>query len=254
MATAHLLADRFQPKIGLDTSTVSEMYHVTGITNWTAGNTELEVFGYVNVSIGQAHPDIKDAICVDKGLYRKISNTDALVYVYYTSRTSDVRRYRSSSTRGFSGSATLPIWTLTTGGRYQYSSLSIPRETPVLMETRIVRNGSLNDSARATMQQLVGSVFIPPNSGGIPYRLQSPSIVDFAPGQSRLVYSFKSSSRLLGLPVGTIIGQDIAVPALDYLQEWHAPLGGNGTPLAIRAIPWQVLYNFSPNSSLPFLL
>jgi hypothetical protein len=239
MATAHLLADRFQPKIGLDTSTVSEMYHVTGITNWTAGNTELEVFGYVNVSIGQAHPDIKDAICVDKGLYRKISNTDALVYVYYTSRSGQVRRYRSSST---------------TGGRYQYSSLSIPRETPVLMETRIVRNGSLNDSARATMQQLVGSVFIPPNSGGIPYRLQSPSIVDFAPGQSRLVYSFKSSSRLLGLPVGTIIGQDIAVPALDYLQEWHAPLGGNGTPLAIRAIPWQVLYNFSPNSSLPFLL
>ena len=257
MATSHLLKDKFRVVDGLDTSIVEELYHVTGIVNWTNESTVTEVLNYVPRVKGQAHPEVTDAICLYKSLYQKINPTDALVYVYFSSRTTSTRRFRSSSTRGFTGSVQAPYWTRSTSSagtdRWVFHYQSLQREHSLKVETRYVRNGSLTDTAIGIMHNLVGSVFrFPDNINGIPYLLKSPSISDWAPGQSRLIYTFETACRMPVVPANTILGQDAPLPALGFLEEWYAALGGNGTPLPIGVLPVTRYYQ-ATHSQLPFL-
>lgn len=258
MATAHLLQDGFRIRSGLDVTTVELMYHVTDITGWNSENTETAVLAYVPFVRGQPHPEYGNAICLDKVLHKKINPTDALVYVFFSSRTTSTRRFRSSSTRGFSGTVQVPYWTRTTSSagtdRWFMQFKTEQREHALKVETRYVRNGSLTDTAIGTMHNLVGTVFrFPDNVNGIPYLLKSPSITDWAPGQSRLIYTFETTCRLPEMLVSTISGQDLRLPPLGYLDEWYAPLGGNGVPLPIAVRTWQSRYSLSFQFQLPFL-
>lgn len=250
---AHLLRKRFRPHRGLHRSSVTELWHVDSIEGWNADSTSSFVFQQIPRVIGQSHPDIGEAICTDFALDEQISLTDALVLVFFSTNHSEVRRFRTSSTRGFTGSVRVPYWT-NTNGRWTLSYAYDQREHVRRVETRYVRNGSLTDAMIATITSLVGSVFRFPEPNGIPFLLKSPSIMDYAPGQSRLIYTFETSCRCVAMPAGTLPGQNQALPALDYLQEWFAAEGGTAAPLSIVARPWQSRYFAALQSQLPFLL
>lgn len=266
---AHLQLADFSPNRGLYRSSVAELWHVTGITGWNADNTSSAVFDAIPRTEGQAHPDITEAICTNFSLRKKINTsvfdsnagsfvTEAFVVVFFGSTSGEVIRQRSSSTRGFTSSVQCPNWTRTSVGGtsiWTPTETSIPREQILRVETRYLRNGSLNDAAREQMFSRVGTVFrFPDNVNGIPHVLKSPSIVDYAPGLSRLVYLFETSCRLQPIAAGTMIGQDLALPALDYLQEYYAPRGSIGNdPIAIQPFRWQDRLPLSIHANLPFL-
>lgn len=257
MPTAYLLNARFRPSSGLHRSTVDEVWHVTGITGWNADTTQTAVFSAVPRVQGQVHPDLTECICLNITLAEIIGPTEALVSVFFSTNHSEVRRFRTSSMQGFTGNVRVPYWTQTTtaaGASWRLSYAYDQREHVRRVETRYARNGSLTDAAIATMLSRVGGVFRFPDAvNGTPYLLKSPSIVDYAPGQSRLIYTFETSCPLLAMPAGSIGGQNQALPALNFLEEWFAPEGGSATPLPIVVRPWQTRYRLFTHADLPLL-
>lgn len=255
--TAHLLAQNYRPNLGLNETSVDEIWHVEGITNWTEASTVAEVLDRIpGRAIGAIHPDpgLSSAIVVNKSIYRKINPTDALVLVQFRTNHSTVRRVRSSRTIGRTSSVRVPNWA-NSNNEWVKTEQYEPREIILRVETRILRNGSLNDAAREEMFALVGTVFrFPDTVNGVPYLLKSPSISDFAPGQSRLVYTFETSCRIQPMAANTLQGQSLALPGLDYLQEWFSPDGHvGGVPLPIQVRRWQDRYPLSFQFQLPFL-
>lgn len=255
--SAHLLRRNFRPRKGLHRSTVTELWHVDSIDNWTPANTQTAVYAQIPYTLGIAHPDIGEAILTDYDLVEKVSNTDAIVVVYFNTNHGEVVRFRSSSTRGYTGSLAVPNWSLSGSGANQTWVLSQsiePREYSRRVETRYVRNGSLSDPVREDILSRVGTIFnFPDTVNGIPHLLKAPSIVDYAPGQSRLIYTFETKVPVLAMPVGTLIGQNVALPALGYLQEYFAPEGqtaGVPHPIQARSLRYPRTFHFS----LPFLL
>lgn len=253
---AHLLASDYQAADGVDQSYVDELYHVTGITSWSADNPQ-SVMDAVPRALYDFHPDITDAMVVSKRIVKHISPTDALVMVQFRNRHSSVYRSRGRSFSGYTSRVTIPNWapTTTAGGRiiWKRQDFSMPREHIRLTETRYLRNGDFTDPVRATIFNLVGTVVRFPDAvNGIPFLLKSPSITDYAPGMTRLIYTFDTSCRILER-ITNPDGHGRPLPALNYLEEWFAPDAGTGTPQPITVLRWQDHYPLTFHITLPFL-
>lgn len=256
--SAHLLARNFRPNYGLNYSSLDELWHVDSISGWTYDNTVSVVFAQVPRSLGNAIPELGSAVVVNISLHQYINPTDAIVLVQARTNHGTVYRFRSSAIQGYTGTMRVPYWARTTsasGVIWSPKEAIEPREYSRRVVTVYIRNGDLTDSFIQTINQQVGTVVrFPDNVNGIPYLMKSPSIVDYAPGQTRVIYSFETSCRVLAMPAGTILGQDVALPALDYLQEWYAPFGQtSGNPLPIQVRRWQDRYPLTLQSSVPFL-
>ncbi len=256
MPTAHLLASDYQAADGTDYSYVDELYHVTDITGWNSENPHT-VLDAVPRAMEEFHANILGAMVVSKKIVKHISPTDALVMVQFRNRHSAVYRSRSRSFTGYTSRVSIPNWapTTTTGGRiiWKRQDFSMPREHIRLTETRYLRNGSFNDDIRATIFNLVGTVVMfPDDINGIPFLLKSPSITDYAPGMTRLIYTFDTSCRILERIVNPD-GHGRPLPRLNYLEEWFAPDAGTGTPQDISVLRWQDHYQRTFHITLPFL-
>lgn len=275
---AKLLKADYQREYGLHREAGIELWHVTGITSWTDNNTVDRVYKQIPRALGQVCPGLTNAILLNYRLQEKINtgqtdSTDgpiceAIVSLHYDSTNNESFRIRSRGLGGYRDRVVAPYWSYN-GASWQLTEKMLPRQCLRRVETRYVRNGSVTESNIRAINAKIGWVFhfprvLSPDPAGqgpdpnaIPYVLMPPSIVDLSNGLTRVVYTFESSCRMRGIQLGRISGVDVALPPLDYLQEWYAPFSfktdGSRQPSDIQVVPWWDLYYRDPSESLPFI-
>lgn len=223
---------------------------VTYDTSWAA------VEGTVPRSLGSNHPDsdISAAVCISKRrVYGPIMGSCKVVVEY----SSDLR-FGGATRPGVSvGKAApkltpLPILGLGVGTSFDLTSepsiIPIYRR-PVLVRTyETLADGSVDSLAYQIAAGCWGKRYIyktnphVADAAGIPYILQDFQIQKLASGGTMVRYYHETLAPMKAAPVGTYPGQLVALPALNFLEEYAAatshgtvaarpPLVDDGLPL-----------------------
>lgn len=115
-----------------------------------------------------------------------------------------------------------------------------------------VVTGNADDLTYQIMQQIGAGYFFRANpyvadSEGIPYVLASFGVESIPTGGNWVEYTFETQGPVPVVPAGTFFGQDVELPALNYLEQWGPP---DMTRLPVPIIP-VVFPNIRPGAPLP---
>ena len=240
-------------EIALDYRRAVETWICTDLTTPYV-NTVSAIEDSVPRAIGSSHPDsrLAGAICRSKELIYGPVNGCAKVLVTFDSRSRGQTLYasRTSVTPLPDRIDVVPIITqaptLSTG----WAIASDPALLPTIERARICRKFTktiAGDPDALTVQIMAqwgrGYIFgenyfisgwlLPgdPTPPGIPYIFKRFSVEPLPSGSNLVRYEFETFGPTPAIPALTYPGQDIAIPALNYLEQWGAPyFSASGTP------------------------
>ncbi len=216
------------------------------------------VEGSVPRAFGVAHPDpdLSSAVCIGKRrVYGPIRGVCKVVVDYSSAlRFGGGFRNGVSVNRGTPQIMKLPIYTATVDGlvlREDPDLQPIYRRPTLVRVTERLADGSVDDLTYQIASQCWGKGYVfktnpyVPEADGIPYVLADFQIRALPTGGTMVRYYHETLARVKAIPLGTYQGQDVALPALNFLEQ-YGPVK-YGTPSTISA----ELPPIEPGAALP---
>jgi len=232
----YLLKQGYSVDEGTGRIVVQELYHVDGITGWTGSNSSSAVTAQIPVNRGDPHPDpaYAAAKCKNKVILRKLSPTDAIVLLLYDSydRWGGAPRGGSESETG-QLTIQLPVYTRFAAN----TAIWVRAEQPVTHERAVISRYAeryTSGDENVILDAIAANQGKRYAFGGRPFLLSRGRVSKANTGQIRVVYFFRSLAPVQAFPAGTFPGQDLAIPALGYLDEYTPPASQTSPSIGVK--------------------
>lgn len=252
-----------------DTGAHRERWRVTGLGIDGSGITTIKVQDLIDgagatgvapppmyPTAGSAHPDIPNCVVVNKRVVKGPNQGKATIEVVYGP--TPYLNFRGGPRIWGRPSAevvnmAVPIYTQTGSPPWwprRDPDLMIPRTKPWRARPKLVSLSSVTVLADA-IEPNMGRYFdlsypgaIPPFPPFIPWILGNYTFTETPnAGEALLTYHFWTLAPMAAMPASTFAGQNIALPALDYLQVYaiddtvHPPVISAGRPIYLPGGP-----------------